>query len=289
MEISIRNLKLSVTWSSGKREEIPPDKLLFDRLHLDGLLRPSYDNKINLIGILLSQLSVLVSISLTLLVSEISSKWGIDKELWKVAITAAFTIIGAWSVLVAVRIVRQPSFETFLSGIVAKSLTTLDRRFVFLITSRDTTSLTRVLVQYSDSWSCWLLPNFSKSQSEEMNSSDKLVSALASKIGADTSELSLTALNDDLLSSKISYKNKSFTNYYFDFYHVTIDSKRIEEKLQQQEVEIGGVRFRWMTMAELKAHQNTKERNSDVIDHIEDRIFANGTTAFSMQQKVEVK
>lgn len=289
MEISIRNFKLSVTWSTGKPAEIPPDKLLFDRLHLDGLLRPTYDNKTNLIGILLSQLSVLVSISLTLLVSEISSKWGIDKELWKFAIVGIFTLVGAWSVFVAVRIARQPSFETFLSGIVARSLTILDRRFVFLITSRDTTKLTRVLVQYSDSWSCWLLPNFSKSQSEEMNSSDKLLSALASKIGADPSDLSLTALNDDLLSSKISYKNKSFTNYYFDFYHVSINSERIEEKLQQQEVEIGGVRFRWMTTGELKAHQNTKERNSDVIDHIEDRIFANGTPSFSMQQEVEVK
>ena len=222
MQIALGKFKFDITFTWDKPADIPPDKLLFDRRHLGGLLRPYYDNKTNLVGILLSQLSVLVSITLTLLVSDIGNKWGIAKELWSFIITSTFAIIAAWSVFIVIKIVKQPSFETFLSNVISNSLTAQERRFVFLVTAKDSAKSTRILVQFSKSWECWLLPNFTKSQSETVKNIDKLSSALASKLGADTSELLLMALNDDLISTKLSYKNGKITTYYFDFFQVTI-------------------------------------------------------------------
>jgi hypothetical protein len=289
MQIALGKFKFNITFTWDKPAEIPPDKLLFDRRHLGGLLRPYYDNKTNLVGILLSQLSVLVTIILTLLVSDIGNKWGIAKELWSFIITFTFAIIAAWSVFIVIKIIRQPSFDAFLSDVISNSLTAQERRFVFLITANDSAKSTRVLVQFSESWECWLLPNFSKSQSEQVNNIDKLRSALASKLGADPSELLLTALNDDLISTKLSYKNGKITTYYFDFFQAAITSKDLSEKLSTQSLDIGGTKFSWMTIAEMKSHQTTRQKNDDVINHLEDCIFANGAPPLSMKDKVELK
>lgn len=286
VEISFRRLKLNFSISLKKTTNIPPDKLLFDRLHLDGLLRPSYDNKASLIGILLSQLSVLVTIVLTLLASDIKSKWGIQEQVWAFVITSIFSILSVWSIYVFIKIIKQPSFENFLERIMNSSLTTQDRRFVFLITARDNQKNKKVLVQYSDSWNCWLLPNFGRQQSGKVSNNDALHRSLSDKLGCNLTDLSLSPLNDDLISSKISYKNGKFTSYYFDFYQAKINSEDLENKLRPSEFTIGGVNYKWMTTAEMKSDSITKERNSDVIDHLDDRIFANASTNLSLEREI---
>lgn len=283
LEISFFRIKLNLSISLKKPERIPPDKLLFDRIHLDGLLRPGYDNKASLIGILLSQLSVLVTIVLTLLASDIKSKWGIQEQVWITLIIVIFSTLGLWSLIVFIKILKQPSFESFLERIMENSLTTQDRRFVFLITAKDKQKNKRVLVQYSNNWQCWLLPNFGRQQSGKVSSTETLHKTLSEKLGADLTDLSLSPVNDDLITSKMSYKNGKFTNYYFDFYQAKIKSDELKNKLLPLEFYIGGVMYKWMTTAEMKNDATTKERNSDVIDHLEDRIFANNSTALSIE------
>lgn len=283
VDISFFGIKLNLSITLNKPEKIPPDKLLFDRTHLDGLLRPDYDNKASLIGILLSQLSVLVTIILTLLASDIKSKWGIQEEVWITLIIVIFSILGLWSLIIFIKILKQPSFESFLERIMKNSLTTQDRRFVFLITARDNKKSKRVLVQYSDNWQCWLLPNFGRQQSGKVSSNEELHKTLSEKLCADFMDLSLSPVNDDLITSKMSYKNGKFTNYYFDFYQAKIKSDELKNKLRRLEFNIGGVKYKWMTTAEMKNDSITKERNSDVIDHLEDRIFSNNSTGLSIE------
>ncbi len=99
-------------------------------------------------------------------------------------------------------------------------------------------------------------------------------------------ELSLSPVNEDLITSKISYKNGKFTNYYFDFYQAKIKSDELKDKLRPLEFNIGGVKYKWMTTAEMKNDSITKERNSDVIDHLEDRIFSNNSTGLSIDSEL---
>lgn len=288
MEINIRGYKFIISFSRDAKPSVPPDKVLFDRLHLDGLLRPYFDNKVSLIGILLSQFSVLITIWLTLLVSDIQAKWGIDRDLWLIGTISVFSILGVWSVYIIYKIIRLPSFEQFLANLIIQSSTTQDRRFVFLLTGCDVNGFRRVLVQYSMSWQCWLLPNFPRSQSIEFTSPEKLIIALNEKLGARAGELRLSAIEDDLISSKQSFKNGKFTSYYFDFYKVLIDSDALELRLCDLEFEIGGNRFRWMTIGDMKLDANTRERNSDVINHLEDRIFGSGSSFQSIKAEIRV-
>ncbi|MEE5096436.1 hypothetical protein V2K00_19120 [Pseudomonas alliivorans] len=286
MEISFKKVKFSFSISRDVPAHIPPDKLLFERAHLDGLLRPSYDNKASLIGILLSQISVLVTIVLTVLASDIKARWGIQEQIWITLIISIFSILGAWSLIVFIKILKQPSFESFLTRVMGSSLTIQDRRFVFILTARDKHKNRKLLVQYSENWKCWLLPNFGKQQSGKVSSQDTLLESLSEKLGAKSSDLSLRPLNDDLISSKISYKNGKFTSYYFDFYQAKIISADLECRLLFEAFEIGGIKYRWMTTAEMKADKDTKEKNSDVIDHLDDRIFAQSLVALSVEQEI---
>lgn len=282
MELRFKNFRLNLTWTWQEPISLPPDKLLFDRVHLDVLLRPYFDNKASLIAILLSQVSVLITIGLTLLVSDIPNKWGIDKNQWFLIVVATSLCLALWSIYVFYRLLKQRSFEDFLNYITSKSLTIQERRFVFLIIGKDSEGYKRVLVQYSDSWKCWLLPNFGRNQSKDANTNEKLENALAQKLATEPAAFSILSINEDLLNYKWSYKNNKFTHYYFDFFQVLINSQLLEKALcDGKSFERAGTKFAWMTPAEMKADVNTRERNSDVINHLEEQIFPNGTPSIS--------
>lgn len=285
MEINVfGKLKLSIT--RAQQPQIPPEKVLFDRAHLDGMLRPYFDNKSSLIGIFLSQASILVTIGLTLLVSDIGTKWGIDKYIWNFMIAAAFGCLVAWSFYITLKILRLPSFEVFLGKVISQSLTTQDRRFVFLFFALDSDNSRRILVQYSPKWACWLLPNFGKSESSVFNTEEDLRRSLATKISAEANDVELTRVNEDLISTKLSFKNNKLTTYYFDFYLARIVSKELTEKMTLNSFELAGGKFAWMTVYELKNHPFTLERNGDVIDHLEEKIISNGSSALSLEEIV---
>ncbi|MFM0211490.1 hypothetical protein PQQ96_29270 [Paraburkholderia sediminicola] len=289
MEFNFLKLKISMSVGWNQPPSIPPEKLLFDRLHLDGMLRPHFDNRASLIGILLSQVSVLVTIGLTLLVSDINTKWGIDKALWNFIVISTFSCLLLWSAIVTLKIFRQPSFEEFLRRITSQSLTTQDRRFVFLFVAIGQDGAKRVLVQHSVNWECWLLPNFGKSQSGNVNTNQELHQALGQKLSAEAADLLLTPMNEDMINSKQSYKNNKFTTYYFDFYFAQITSESLTDKICHKEFDIAGDRFAWLTVAELKNDLHTRERNSDVIEHLENKIFANGFSSLSTERKIGVQ
>ncbi|MFV8577724.1 hypothetical protein ACNRBH_00740 [Ralstonia pseudosolanacearum] len=284
MEINVGKIKISI--SKRSESQIPPDKLLFDRLHLDGLLRPYFDSKSSLTGILLSQLSIIATIGLTFLVSDVNTKWGIEKSLWVFIITSTFALLTAWSLFVFYKIIRSPSFDDFQQKIISHSLTIQDRRFVFLLFARDSKGERRILVQYSNEWNCWLLPNFGKSESSALDSHESLRGKLTAKLSAEIDDIALFAVNEDLISTKTSFKSNKITSYYFDFYLVKIVSETLSTKMICQQFELAGGSFAWMTIGELRKDPLTRERNGDVIDHLESKIMANGSSTLAMAQSV---
>ncbi|MEQ9861227.1 hypothetical protein OI450_03020 [Pectobacterium cacticida] len=285
MEFNIWKYKFSV--SRQKESRIPPDKVLFDRLHLNGLLRPYFDNKASNIGILLSQISILVTIGYTMLVSDIGSKWGIDENVWIFLSLTFFGALLVWFSYIIYKILKTPSFEDFLQKLIDQSQTKEDRRFAFLLLAKDTESSLRILVEYSNTWKCWLLPNFGKRASSDIQTNDELCNALATKWAAKGSDIKLSTLKDDLISTKLSLKNGKLTTYYFDIFFVEI-SDSLAKKMNDREFILPAGKYAWMTIHDLRNHQYTLERNGDVIDHLEQQ-FAYGSPGVSMKPAVELK
>lgn len=285
MEFNIWKYKFSV--SRQKESRIPPDKVLFDRLHLNGLLRPYFDNKASNIGILLSQISILVTIGYTMLVSDIGSKWGIDENVWIFLSLTFFGALLVWFSYIIYKILKTPSFEDFLQKLIDQSQTKEDRRFAFLLLAKDTESSLRILVEYSNTWECWLLPNFGKRASSDIQTNDELCNALAIKWAAEGSDIKLTTFKDDLISTKLSIKNGKLTTYYFDIFFVEI-SDSLARTMSDREFILPAGKYAWMTIHDLRNHQYTLERNGDVIDHLEQQ-FAHGSPGVSMKRAVELK
>jgi len=285
LEFNIWKYKFSV--SRQKESRIPPDKVLFDRLHLNSLLRPYFDNKASNIGILLSQISILVTIGYTMLVSDIGTKWGIDKGVWIFLSLTFFGALLVWFSYIIYKILRTPSFEDFLQRLIDQSQTKEDRRFAFLLLAEDTQSSLRILVEYSKSWDCWLLPNFGKSESSNIQTNDELCKSLARKWAAKGSDITLSTFKEDLISKKISVKSEKLTTYYFDIFFVEI-SDNLAQKMSDRDFILPAGKYAWMTIHDLRTHQNTLERNGDVIDHLEQQL-AHGSPGISMKREVELK
>ncbi|MBJ7222519.1 MULTISPECIES: hypothetical protein [unclassified Brenneria] len=285
MEFNIWKIKFSI--SRNSKNDLAPDKLLYDRKYLKSFLRPYFDNKSANIGILLSQISILVTIGYTMLVSDISSKWGIDKGIWMFLSIFVFSSLIIWFIYIVYKILVTPSYEKFLQVLAGQSTTRDERRFAFLILAIDKDDSLRLLVEYSKIWDCWLLPNFGKSRSADFDSTDKLSSALADKWGASSEDITVTPVNDDLISTKISYKSNSLTTYYFDIFFVKI-SEKLSRKMLTMDLTLPGGKYSWKTIGELKEDNRTFERNLDVIEHVEQRIFANGRPGISIPHHLEL-
>lgn len=258
--------------SKSHAPSIPPDKLLFDRVQLGGLLRPYFDNGSSLLGIILSQLSILITIGLTLLVSDVTSKWGIDKSLWIAFILFTSGILGAWSIYVFYRFLRSPNFDDFLSSIIPHSQTVVDRRFVFIFRAKGSDNSRLFLTQFIEEWDCWMLPNFGRSMSSKMNTDHELLDALSEKLALKQNSLIGTPVREDLINTKFSERNRKLTTYYFDFYSIKIPSSELPEIMLDKEFDVAGGKFSWMTIDEMKRHKLTSERNGDVIKHLENSI-----------------
>lgn len=280
--------KIKITISKDNEKTLSPDKLLYDRKYLKSFLRPYFDNKSANVGIILSQISILVTIGYTMLVSDISTKWGVDKSIWIAASIFFFSVLITWLLYIVYKIIATPSYEKFLQTLTNESLTRQVRRFVFLILANDKNQSLRLLVEHSETWECWLLPNFGKSSSSTLDTRNKLCSALADKWGACSEDITISAIDDDLISTKMSYKNNKITTYYFDIFFVKF-SDDFSKKMIKMDLTLPGGQYSWKTIGELKNDKSTLEKNADVIEHVEQRILANGRPGISLKQLLDFK
>jgi hypothetical protein len=202
-------------------------------------------------------------------------KFGLVGSQWFVV----FAIAAAWSTIRAstglLMHLRRPSLEDLMAQIVARAQVSREVRALFLLKVRDLDHDYRILVYRDVLWNCYLLPHYNIVDQEVKEYDDpRLKDYISSELGVAAKVIHLHYLRDgDLTSRKHSEFYRQDTAYSFSFYSVTFDEdvSALPPHLKAPSFVHNGRSYYWLTLAELEADENTRNRNIDVTRHIADR------------------
>ncbi len=187
------------------------------------------------------------------------------------AITGALTLLALFqTVRVAYANRRAPSIDDLMDELAGEAGAVLERRAIFIVKRRNIDGAYRVLSYWQPAWDCFLLPNINLN--EGIPSSVAMVRGLSSIIGIPEERLTLSPYPEQsvLRSSKYSPTYRRETSYKFEFYHVAV-SGSISSTFAGSSFSHGGFDYSWLTVAELRAHPTTRERNGDVLKHLNEQ------------------
>ncbi|WLE95288.1 MAG: hypothetical protein QTN59_11405 [Candidatus Electrothrix communis] len=168
---------------------------------------------------------------------------------------------------------KRPKLNNIIQNIVNKSDSATEVRAIFLLKRMCTDFEYRILVYRDPVWGCYMLPHYNISGQSALESNDPvLTSYISGTLGVPPSEILLEYYRGlDLPSWKHSEFHKTGTIYNFSFYAARIISKGSQpEYILDKQFNRNGKTFRWMTISEMEADENTRIKNIDVTRHIAD-------------------
>jgi hypothetical protein len=177
------------------------------------------------------------------------------------------TVIGLWSY------VRRPRLSVLLGEIVDNSEVNREVRAMCIAKVRGADREYRILVYKDPIWDCYLLPHFNMADLTIADQDDEnLCEFVSGYLGVDVSHMGLTYLaNCDLRSRKHSEFYRQDTVYRFGFYLLSIrDTVSLPGHITSSSFTYHGRAFTWLTISEMEADQNTRNRNIDVTRHLAD-------------------
>ncbi|MEV7786471.1 hypothetical protein AB0O72_13850 [Streptomyces sp. NPDC088106] len=187
------------------------------------------------------------------------------------AITGALTLLALFqTVRVAYANRRAPSIDDLMDEVAGEAGAVLERRAIFVIKRRGNDGAYRVLAYWQPAWDCFLLPNINLN--EGISSSEAMIRGASTMIGTPEDRLTLSPYPEQtvLRSSKYSPTYRRETSYRFEFHHVAI-SGEISSTFAAESFSHGGFDYSWLTVAELRAHAATREKNGDVLKHLNEQ------------------
>lgn len=204
---------------------------------------------------ILETVAFVASLSITLLLSDFpnaSAKVKVLVSVLSIVYTAAYilTLYGS-----------NYSLDAFFQDIC--SVAEKERSFS-LILLRDTSDLfpASYLLRYDRRWKCWLFPYVrTSSGNDSLSVSDYIKSVF--KIH--DFEIKKTAEQDFTKHSVSANMQKT---YHHTFYLIGVDSAKTAA--DRKSFSIGGEKYRWLTVPQMKASKRIAGRNSDVIRYVEE-------------------
>lgn len=189
---------------------------------------------------------------------------GMSLVLW-----AATFAVSIWTInnLIKSATTKDPH-ESLLSKINLSILNKPDRTSVFII-KRESQGEIELLVEKKGSWACYFLPYVKQAALTEYTSNQKYgtTKSLGDKLGVNAENIKIDLLQEfNFKSEKFDPPQKVVKEYHFEVFHVTIS----DNKLQNNDFQIGDRSYYWKTLNELEKDDNTRRNNKDIISHLRD-------------------
>ena len=240
-------------------------RLLIDKLKLMLLLekrRDNIDHKTEGVDTTLTGVLYILS----LLCSDFHDFLGVNHLIFETIAWITGIVITVLGIVKIVRSSRNKySHNTLYSEI--ENLDEVTHRFS-LAAIKDTFNEhpNRFLVYYDNAWDCWFFFSFPTS---DRQNEESIMQRISSKLKIDRPDITLAYISQRL-QPKFSKKDNKQKLYLHDLYYAEI--KKYPEELKEDDFEIDGVKYRWMTLEEMDNDKNIHETNDDVISFIREKI-----------------
>lgn len=218
-----------------------------------------------------------LSLWASLVVSDFSfkaSKFGLVGSQWEIIFFIAAILSTIRAAVGFMKFLQRPSADSLLVEILSRADVAQEYRAICLLKYRGTDHEYRILVYRDALWDCYLLPHYNMLNVIMKDLDDpNLRDFIAGEIGIAPSELTVERIvGADLRSRKHSEFWRQGTIYRFTFFLVELRNKgSLPQGLRQKSFTHNGREFFWLTLSEMEADPNTRNRNLDVTRHISDR------------------
>ena len=201
-------------------------------------------------------------------------KYGLTGSQWQVVFLVAAGLSTIRAVVGFVRYFQRPSIDSLLANILSRGDFAQEFRAICLLKYRGPDHEYRILVYRDALWDCYLLPHYNMLNVIMKDLDDpNLRDFIAGEIGVAPSDVTVERIvGADLRSRKHSEFYRQGTMYRFTFFLVELSkSVNLPQYLRQKMFAHNGREFAWLTLSEMEADPNTKNRNLDMTRHIADR------------------
>ncbi|MFI6236286.1 hypothetical protein ACIBD9_22250 [Micromonospora sp. NPDC050784] len=200
------------------------------------------------------------------------TRLGLTGYQWQIMYIIAASWATARSAYGFVGYLRRPRLESVINEIVQSAEIAREFRAICVLKVRGADHDYRVLVYHDQLWDCYLLPHYNVVDVKLQEIDDPLLcDFVASHLGVPASSVHSNYIaGADLRSRKHSEFYRQGTVYRFSFYAVNLEDE-IPGYIFERSFERNGREFSWLTLAEMEADANTRNRNLDMTRHIADR------------------
>ena len=212
-----------------------------------------------------------------LVVSDFSfknSKFGLHESQWQLLFFASAILSTIKAATGFVSFLRRPSVDSLMQEILSRAEVAQEFRAICLLKYRAVDHEYRILVYRDALWDSYLLPHYNMANVLVKDINDPgLRDFISGELGVSPTAITVERIdNADLRSRKHSEFWRQGTLYRFTFFMVQFDKgSGLPSYLHDKAFTHNGRDFSWLTIAEMEADPNTRNRNLDMTRHIADR------------------
>jgi len=176
-----------------------------------------------------------------------------------------------WTVFELLKLRNDLPQEKYERRLSSHIINTPDFTVMYLI-KLTTDHVPRILVEKNPTWNCYFLPYVSRPSSDSFSFEKitELRNTIASYLAIAKDDVNIDHLREySLTSEKFSEKDKMQKQFNFDFFFFSIPATKMMANYNNSPLVVGGKTFFWMTLDELLNDPATRERNGDVLQHLQ--------------------
>lgn len=203
-----------------------------------------------------------------------STRFGLTGSQWQTLFVIAAGLSTIRAVVGFAGFLQRPSIDSLITDILSRAEVAQEYRAICILKYRGTDHEYRILVYRDALWDCYLLPHYNMSNVVIKELDDpNLRDFIGGEIGVTPDQITIERVaGADLRSRKHSEFWRQGTIYRFAFFIVELaKSTSPPSYLLERTFMHNGREFSWLTLSEMEADPNTRNRNLDVTRHISDR------------------
>lgn len=213
----------------------------------------------------------LFSVVLCVPVSDFKPYAGLTGDQVKLIVYLFGLVSLAWTIIELLKLRNDLPHVKFERSLSDSIINTPDFTVMYLI-KLTTDHVPRILVEKNPTWNCYFLPYVSR-PSADLFSFEKITelrNTIASYLAIAKDDVNIDHLREySLISEKFSEKDKVQKQFNFDFFFFSIPASKMMANYNNSPLVVGGKTFFWMTLDELLNDPVTRERNGDVLQHLQ--------------------
>lgn len=183
-------------------------------------------------------------------------------KIFFIALSIFFVILGICFMIRSIK--KKYGHEKLYEDIMKKNI---NPHTLVAIKDRFKQHPNRFLVYYDSKWNCWFFPN-QKTSEDEAKNIERIRESLSGSLDIDPEQINVKYMSSEI-HEKYAPADDKIKIYSHKLYEATIP---FTEEVQQDDFEIGSVKFRWMSIADMKNDKLIQERNMEVVKFVENSI-----------------